>query len=241
MLSSCFCRPRDARYLALVEKVDSITLPSYSDSLYQTPSNSGTLLSDTLAKKLLGAILYQHSEAQNKEVRLTGVAEPYFQILVCVFNIKDIGFEYETNESFLVTYGCDGKIKDALYLGINETKPTRVMFSFKSKRHIPSEDIPRSKWIYYKQKNKLKLEVFEENSWLDQKQNPCLDNYFHTFPYQIDEQGRIVRLCNEKMVPYKYNTTDHSNDSCLEFYHKRFSLQFIPYSEGKTMQMKEKI
>ena len=77
----------------------------------------------------------------------------------------------------------------------------------------------------------LKLEVFEEISWLDKDQNPCLDNYYHTFFYRIDEQGRIVRLRKEKIVPYKYNHSDHAYDSYLKAAHKRFALQFTPYSE----------
>lgn len=80
-------------------------------------------------------------------------------------------------------------------------------------------------------RNLLKLEVFEEISWLDKDQNPCLDNYYHTFFYRIDEQGRIVRLRKGKIVPYKYNHSDHAYDSYLKAAHKRFALQFTPYSE----------
>ena len=137
----------------------------------------------------------------------------------------------------LVTYGHDGKIADALYLGINEITPTFIKFSFNSKRHIPTEDIQRSKWIYNEQSNLLKLEVFEENSWLDEDKNPCLDNYYHTFFYRIDEQGRIVRLRKGKIVPYKYNYTDHAYDSHLKAVHKRFALQFAPYSERYMKQL----
>lgn len=88
-----------------------------------------------------------------------------------------------------------------------------------------------SKWVYYEQNKLLKLEVFEEISWLDKDQNPCLDNYYHTFFYRIDEQGRIVRLRKGKIVPYKYNHSDHAYDSYLKAAHKRFALQFTPYSE----------
>ena len=98
-----------------------------------------------------------NKEAQNREVRLVGVSQPYAQVLVCAFNIKSIGFEWKTNETFLVTYGYEGK--------------------------------------------------------LDKDQNLCLDNYYHTFYYRIDEQGRIVRLRKGKIVPYKYNHSDHAYDS----------------------------
>ena len=97
---------------------------------------------------------------------------------------------------------------------MNEIKPTFVKFSFNSKRHIPMEDIQRSKWVYYEQSKLLKL-----------------DNYCHTFFYRIDEQGRIVRLRKGKIVPYKYNHSDHAYDSYLKAAHKRFALQFTPYSE----------
>ena len=33
------------------------------------------------------------------------------------------------------------------------------------------------------------------------------------------------------IVPYKYNYTDHAYDSHLKAAHKRFTLQFAPYSE----------
>lgn len=180
-LSSCLCQPRYVSFLNLVEKIDSIN--SYSYTLQQASPDSGVLLKDTLAKELLGDIFYHHKEAQNREVRLVGVSQPYAQVLVCAFNIKSIGFEWKTNETFLVTYGHEGKIADVLYLGMNEIKPTFVKFCFNSKRHIPMEDIQRSKWVYYEQSKLLKLEVFEEISWLDKDQNPCLDNYYHTFFY----------------------------------------------------------
>ena len=228
-LSSCLCQPRYVSFSNLVEKIDSIN--SYSYTLQQASPDSGVLLKDTLAKELLGDIFYHHKEAQNREVRLVGVSQPYAQVLVCAFNIKSIGFEWKTNETFLVTYGHKGKIADVLYLGMNDIKPTFVKFSFNSKRHIPMEDIQRSKWVYYEQSNLLKLEVFEEISWLDKDQNPCLDNYYHTFFYRIDEQGRIARLRKGKIVPYKYNHSDHAYDSYLKAAHKRFALQFTPYSE----------
>ena len=154
-LSSCLCQPRYASFLNLVEKIDSIN--SYSYTLQQASPDSGVLLKDTLAKELLGDIFYHHKEAQNREVRLVGVSQPYAQVLVCAFNIKSIGFEWKTNETFLVTYGYEGK--------------------------------------------------------LDKDQNLCLDNYYHTFYYRIDEQGRIVRLRKGKIVPYKYNHSDHAYDS----------------------------
>lgn len=153
------------------------------------------------------------------------------EAIVSCENTIAVDFEWKTNETFLVTYGHEGKIADVLYLGMNEIKPAFVKFSFNSKRHIPMEDIQRSKWVYYEQSKLLKLEVFEENSWLDKDQNPCLDNYYHTFFYRIDEQGRIVRLRKGKIVPYKYNHSDHAYDSYLKAAHKRFALQFTPYSE----------
>ena len=219
----------------LQKKIDSINTHSYT--LQQAPPDSGVLLKETLVKELLGGIFYHRKEVQKREVRLVGVSQPYTQVLACAFNIKSIGFEWKTNETFLVTYGHDGKIADALYLGINEITPTFIKFSFNSKRHIPTEDIQRSKWIYNEQSNLLKLEVFEENSWLDDDKNPCLDNYYHTFFYRIDEQGRIVRLRKGKIVPYKYNYTDHAYDSHLKAAHKRFALQFAPYSERYMKQL----
>lgn len=228
-LSSCLCQPRSVSFSHLVEKIDSINTHFYT--LQQAPPDSGVLLKETLVKELLGDIFYHRKEVQNREVRLVGVSQPYTQVLACAFNIKSIGFEWKTNETFLVTYGHDGKIADALYLGINEITPTFIKFSFNSKRHIPTEDIQRSKWVYNEQSNLLKLEVFEENSWLDEDKNPCLDNYYHTFFYRIDEQGRIVRLRKGKIVPYKYNHSDHAYDSYLKAAHKRFALQFTPYSE----------
>ena len=228
-LSSCLCQPRYVSFSHLVEKIDSINTHFYT--LQQAPPDSGVLLKETLVKELLGDIFYHRKEVRNREVRLVGVSQPYTQVLACAFNIKSIGFEWKTNETFLVTYGHDGKIADALYLGINEITPTFIKFSFNGKRHIPTEDIQRSKWVYNEQSNLLKLEVFEENSWLDEDKNPCLDNYYHTFFYRIDEQGRIVRLRKGKIVPYKYNYTDHAYDSHLKAAHKRFALQFAPYSE----------
>ena len=96
-LSSCLCQPRYASFLNLVEKIDSIN--SYSYTLQQASPDSGVLLKDTLAKELLGDIFYHHKEAQNREVRLVGVSQPYAQVLVCAFNIKSIGFP--TNNSTL--------------------------------------------------------------------------------------------------------------------------------------------
>ena len=101
-LSSCLCQPRYASFLNLVEKIDSIN--SYSYTLQQASPDSGVLLKDTLAKELLGDIFYHHKEAQNREVRLVGVSQPYAQVLACAFNIKSIGFEWKTNETFLVTW-----------------------------------------------------------------------------------------------------------------------------------------
>lgn len=106
-LSSCLCQPRYVSFSNLVEKIDSIN--SYSYTLQQASPDSGVLLKDTLAKELLGDIFYHHKEAQNREVRLVGVSQPYAQVLVCAFNIKSIGFEWKTNETFLVTYGHEGK------------------------------------------------------------------------------------------------------------------------------------
>lgn len=160
-LSSCLCQPRSVSFSHLVEKIDSINTHFYT--LQQAPPDSGVLLKETLVKELLGDIFYHRKEVQNREVRLVGVSQPYTQVLACAFNIKSIGFEWKTNETFLVTYGYEGKIADVLYLGMNEIKPTFVKFSFNSKRHIPMEDIQRSKWVYYEQSKLLKLEVFEEN------------------------------------------------------------------------------
>lgn len=143
-LSSCLCQPRSVSFSHLVEKIDSINTHFYT--LQQAPPDSGVLLKETLVKELLGDIFYHRKEVQNREVRLVGVSKPYTQVLACAFNIKSIGFEWKTNETFLVTYGHEGKIADVLYLGMNEIKPTFVKFSFNSKRHIPMEDIQRSKW-----------------------------------------------------------------------------------------------
>ena len=145
-LSSCLCQPRSVSFSHLVEKIDSINTHFYT--LQQAPPDSGVLLKETLVKELLGDIFYHRKEVQNREVRLVGVSQPYTQVLACAFNIKSIGFEWKTNETFLVTYGHEGKIADVLYLGMNEIKPTFVKFSFNSKRHIPMEDIQRSKWVY---------------------------------------------------------------------------------------------
>ena len=120
-LSSCLCQPRYVSFLHLVEKIDSINTHFYT--LQQAPPDSGVLLKETLVKELLGDIFYHRKEVRNREVRLVGVSQPYTQVLACAFNIKSIGFEWKTNETFLVTYGHDGKIADALYLGINEITP----------------------------------------------------------------------------------------------------------------------
>ena len=165
-LSSCLCQPRYVSFSYLVEKIDSINTHFYT--LQQAPPDSGVLLKETLVKELLGDIFYHREEVRNRAVRLVGISKPYTQVLACAFNIKSIGFEWKTNETFLVTYGHDGKIADALYLGINEITPIFIKFSFNSKRYIPTEDIQRSKWVYNEQSNLLKLEVFEENSWLDE-------------------------------------------------------------------------
>ena len=199
-LSSCLCQPRSVSFSHLVEKIDSINTHFYT--LQQAPPDSGVLLKETLVKELLGDIFYHRKEVQNREVRLVGVSQPYTQVLACAFNIKSIGFEWKTNEIFLVTYGHDGKIADALYLGINEITPTFIKFSFNSKRHIPTEDIQRSKWVYNEQSNLLKLEVFEENSWLDEDKNPCLDNYYKFLILNIeyDVDSEIALKCIAKDI-----------------------------------------
>ena len=110
-LSSCLCQPRYVSFLHLVEKIDSINTHFYT--LQQAPPDSGVLLKETLVKELLGDIFYHRKEVRNREVRLVGVSKPYTQVLACAFNIKSIGFEWKTNETFLVTYGHDGKIADA--------------------------------------------------------------------------------------------------------------------------------
>lgn len=108
-LSSCLCQPRSVSFSHLVEKIDSINTHFYT--LQQAPPDSGVLLKETLVKELLGDIFYHHKEAQNREVRLVGVSQPYAQVLACAFNIKSIGFEWKTNETFLVTYGHNGKLQ----------------------------------------------------------------------------------------------------------------------------------
>lgn len=154
------------------------------------------------------------------------------EAIVSCENTIAVDFEWKTNETFLVTYGHEGKIADVLYLGMNKIKPTFVKFSFNSKRHIPMEDIQRSKWVYYEQSKLLKLEVFEEISWLDKDQNPCLDNYYHTFFYRIDKQGRIVRLRKGKIVPYKYNHSDMPTTHILKQHINALHYNSLPIQKG---------
>ena len=133
----------------------------------------------------------------------------------------------ERNINYSNAYG-----RNLLQLGMNEIKPTFVKFSFNSKRHIPMEDIQRSKWVYYEQSKLLKLEVFEEISWLDKDQNPCLDNYYHTFFYRIEEQGRIVRLRKGKIVPYKYNLLTMPTTHILKQHINALHYNSLPIQKG---------
>lgn len=144
LVSSCLCSPYYAKYDSLYQAVqDHITF----DTLCQMPKDSGVIIDTTITDNVL-SFIGKYEEADDVQLRLACATMPYNRILVCVFNVTSVGFEYKLNESCLVTFGKDGEIKDALYLGINDSLPVFIPFNYYGTRNVPNDTVPMCKWIY---------------------------------------------------------------------------------------------
>ena len=235
-LSSCLCHPFESRFMLMQEKVDSMV--GISNTILQLSQDKGILLDSMTSGDMLNGVFDHHKEARQRIVRLVGAMQPTPQLLVCIFNITSKGFECQISESFLVVYDSSGAVSDALYLGINTSKPLCLPFNLTSKRQIPTEDIQLSKWRFENNKNFV-LTVFEDNVWLDKYKETCIDAYYHTFQYSLDEAGHIVMQKKESVKPYRYNYSDSTIGNKLNLNHKLFRLRFTPYSMDYMAQLEK--
>lgn len=140
---------------------------------------------DTTITDNVLSFIGKHEETDNVQLRLACATMPYNRILVCVFNVTSVGFEYKQNESCLVTFGKDGEIKDALYLGINDSLPVFVPFNYYGIRNVPKDTVPMCKWIYNRS-NDLYLTTFKFAE--ESQQRPL-----HGTPWRCHRSVRLVR------------------------------------------------
>ena len=75
--------------------------------------DSGVVIDTTITDNVL-SFIGKHEKADDVQLRLACATMPYNRILVCVFNVTSVGFEYKQNESCLVTFGSK-RIRDAAF------------------------------------------------------------------------------------------------------------------------------
>lgn len=230
LISSCLCSPYYAKFDFLYQAVQNhITF----DTLCQMPKDSGVIIDTTITDNVLNFI-GKHEEADDVQLRLACATMPYNRILVCVFNITSVGFEYKQDESYLVTFGKNGEIKDALYLGINDSLPVFIPFNYFGTRNVPKDTVSMCKWIY-SSSNDLYLTTFEDCYWINKKTKETnFDNYFHTYHYHIASNGTIVKNNDEKYKAYKfYYSDDLANKGMNNELREKYRNRHIPYSVKK--------
>lgn len=230
LMLSCLCSPYYAKFDSLYQAVqDHITF----DTLCQMLKDSGVVIDTTITDNVL-SFIGKHEEAYDVQLRLACATMPYNRILVCVFNVTSVGFEYKQNESCLVTFGKDGEIKDALYLGINDSLPVFVPFNYYGARNVPKDTVPMCKWIYNRS-NDLYLTTFEYCYWINNKTRETnIDNYLHTYHYHIASDGTIVKDNDEKYKVYKFNYIDDlENKGMNKELREEYRNRHIPYSVKK--------
>lgn len=127
LMSSCLCSPYYAKFDSLYQAVqEHITF----DTLCQMLKDSGVVIDTTITDNVL-SFIGKHEEADDVQLRLACATMPYNRILVCVFIVTSVGFEYKQNESCLIIYIASDGISSRIMM--KNTKHTSSIIQTTSK------------------------------------------------------------------------------------------------------------